>query len=357
LDFTTFVITGPSTYTAVQIRRNLGAITGATNDAYVEMGSSLATNCLLDHFSAQGASPSSSPPIVCGTLTSTHMYVEADEDRCNKMNFNLAGDNDAIAVTVVNTRGLASLATRSWDITITQLECTHELLPKPGCTQYFYGSLTVTVASYNYFSTLGTSVHLANQHQRICIRRERGYCIGCFYGDDTSFNISGGTNDSVVYTFVGGCCGYNTEIGGAYVNADTTGHGGAGIMMGYDCIIIPGAYAAAAAIAPLAAQTTANIQQTLKSIQTPTPIGPQICGNEKGIGYGAATLDVAGDFTDINGDANNITVCTRRTPFTLEFLSDDFEGQGTTANESEYISTTQAINNGFSLRHTQIACT
>ena len=49
------------------------------------------------------------------------MYVEADEDRCNKLNFNLAGDNDAAAVTVVNTRGLASLATRSWDITVGSL--------------------------------------------------------------------------------------------------------------------------------------------------------------------------------------------------------------------------------------------
>jgi hypothetical protein len=360
LDFTTFVITGPSTLTILQVRRKMGQVWGEVDDAYVFAGSNYATNCQLDHFTIQGASPSTTPPMVCGTLSTSHMYVEADMDRCNKLNFHFAGAEDAIAVTVRNTRGLATLATRVWDMTITQLECTHTALPPPGCTQYYFGQTTMYVLqTYNFFTAELTSVHLANQHQRICIRRERGMCIGCFSATAlTDFNISGHIANAVHYSYVGGCCGYQTEAGGLW-GADaliaSAGNGAAGTTaFGFDCIIIPGAFGSTLTNAP-ATQTTLLIQQTIKATQVPVPWPPQICGGNGGIGIGAATLTTAGDFSDDDGDNTPRSICTRHTPFMLEFLSDDLEGQGGTAANTEF-SLATGFGKGFDLKATQIAC-
>merc|ERR1719415_66717 len=71
LDLTTFVITAPSTVTTIQIRRKFGSpvmdlTDGANQD---NMGSSFTGSCLLDTFYATSASPSSSPPVICGTAT------------------------------------------------------------------------------------------------------------------------------------------------------------------------------------------------------------------------------------------------------------------------------------------------
>ena len=77
LDLTTFVITGPSTVTTIQIRRKFGSpvmdlTDGANQD---NMGSSFTGSCLLDTFYATSASPSSSPPVICGTATGEHSML------------------------------------------------------------------------------------------------------------------------------------------------------------------------------------------------------------------------------------------------------------------------------------------
>ena len=69
-----------------------------------------------------------------------------------------------------------TLATRSWSIRVTQLECGSETLAPSGCTQYFYGDTSGTVQTYNYDGGL----HLANQNQVQCIRREKGNCKICY---------------------------------------------------------------------------------------------------------------------------------------------------------------------------------
>ena len=46
----------------------------------------------------------------------------------------------------------------------------------------------------------------------------------------------------------------------------------------------------------------------------------------------------------------------RRVPFTLEFLSDDLEGLGSSANDTEFSDGFSQANQGFSLTHRQIAC-
>merc|ERR1711936_1340049 len=165
LDFTTFVTTGPSFVSLVQARRRFGQPVGDYDDAiFDKSGSTYSTNCLTDSFHAQGASPSSNPPMVCGVLTGTHMYMEMDLDRCNRLKFNFA-DGVVSSVATTNMRGITTLATRSWDITATQIECSNVLLPPVGCTQYFAGSgAGYLIESYNWQSST-TSTHLASQQK------------------------------------------------------------------------------------------------------------------------------------------------------------------------------------------------
>jgi len=386
LDFTKLVLTGPSTRAAHQISRRFGQTAGAINSEL--LGSSWAGNCLIDQFTVQGASPSTNPPVVCGTQTGMHVYVEADVDRCNRLTVNIA-DAVTTSLTMTNARGLIATATREWDIRAQMIECTSLTLPPPGCTQYFWGSGKYIINSANWV-TAGTSIHLANQHDRFCIRRERGYCIGCFYAAAvTDFMVSGNQNDGNHYTVPGGCCGYATAAGGIMgLNAGNDETGGAGYLAagenvfgyGYDCIIIPGAFGPSNnggnEGAPDAAQASTDIAQTLKGSTTasqfPMPWPPQICGAEGGIGIGAANLEEAAlNMEEANADADawalpatntdlefgtaiNLSVCTRNSPFTLEFMSDDLEGIGGEAGNTEWQSITH--NRGFQLYSAQIAC-
>lgn len=275
------------------------------------------------------------------------------------------------------------------------IECTSLTLPPPGCTQYFYGGTKYIINSANWLTTdSATSVstwHLANQHDRFCVRRERGYCIGCFVAAAvTSLQLSGNQNDGYHYTVPGGCCGYGTANGGIFGLNDetdeTAGGGYNGIAAenvfgyGYDCIIIPGAFGPSnnggTEGNPDTAQSSSDITQTLKGSPTtnqfPMPWPPQICGAEGGIGIGAADLEeaafnldnVAADVdawalpasqtTNEVGVATNLSVCTRNTPFTLEFMSDDIEGIGGESGHTEW--QTAVHNRGFELYSTQIAC-
>jgi len=391
LDFTSFTITGPSTHSAAnQIGRKAGLPAGHVTDETVIKGSSWASNCLLDTFTVSGTAPSNAPPVICGSLlANTHIYVEADVDRCNKMNFFFA-DKPQAAITDIMARGVLALATRSWDITATQIECTSSTLPPAGCTQFFWGGGSYMLNSFNWKSTTvaTTNMHLGSQHQRICIRRERGYCTGCFAASDDGLNISGLSDSEKNYSMAGGCCGYGTMeslgyFGGDADNFDDIGVGAAGTTyVGFDCVIIPGAMGPHTDDAypnePLAIQTTAAMSQVIGNSPTATTIGiqpfpPQICGNGKGLGIGAASLNEAvyegtsdvswgepnvfvADDNLGDGIAQNISICTRNEPFVLEFLSDDMEGLGSTADDSENADANQAANQGFIIQHEQLAC-
>jgi len=390
LDFTTFAITGPSTQSiAHQTRRLFGQPVGDILDTtYVLSGSSFATLCMLDQFRVQGASPSSNPPVMCGELlTNTHIYVEADVDRGNRLQFTFADAADA-SMTSLTAKGVNTLiSSRTWDITATQIECSSATLPPVGCTQWFWGSGVAVLNSFNWKSTTvaTTNMHLGSQHQRMCIRRERGYCIGCYATAAIEFDISGLGDGSLHYTYVGGCCGYATGganaangvglVGGEINQVDDMGVGGAAITQaGFDCIIIPGAFGPANEAGTLgkyaAADFTAtNIAQTLINAQSanlfPTPLPPHICGSAGGIGVGAPLLTEAAfegdgigtdDDNHVEGSSINLTICTRNNPFVVEFMSDDLDGLGFTSADAEVSSATQAHNQGFVLYHKQIAC-
>ena len=97
-------------------------------------------------------------------MTSFPVYVEAS-NACNDLLFHI-GDH-----------GIgAEISTRQWSIKVTHLECTHPLLAPNGCTQYYFGANTGSVKTFNY----DAGIHLAEQNQNICFRRERGFCRLCF---------------------------------------------------------------------------------------------------------------------------------------------------------------------------------
>ena len=89
------------------------------------------------------------------------MYIDADTD-CNNLNFNFA--QSAV--------GIANLATRSITIKALQLGCGNTNLAPAGCAQYYFGTTGAsTIKSFGYD---GSTNHLVNQHQTVCVRRESG---------------------------------------------------------------------------------------------------------------------------------------------------------------------------------------
>jgi len=386
LDFTTFVITGPSVVSTGQVRRRLGTPVGNLIDDYTKSGSSYATNCMLDVFTTTSASVSTNAPAVCGTLTGEHMYIEADGDRCNKLQFNLASVEAAWpGLGVTNTRGVVAFAQRAWDITVTQVACTSEVLPPPGCTKYYFnsaGAFDASITSYNFVSN---TAHLGSQHERICIRRERGRCIGCFAVDGANpgnFAISGLSDAAAVHT--NGCCGYHTmgNADGLFTVANSFGDGEgflANTQKGFDCVIIPGAFtsvadangvpgAAGAAAANLLLQQAFVFNGGVGNVPAP----PQICGQGAGLGIGAPSVSTAA-FTGVaasnvlaaNADIATLgnaigpgisaSICTRNVPFTLEFMSDDLDGLGFN-NAADSENANGVTNRGFQIEFAQLAC-
>ncbi len=87
------------------------------------------------------------------------MYVESSRC-CNELAFKLG--------TGAGTELGAAVATREWQIKITQYSCDYNNLAPQGCVQYFFGQTGQQVQTYNYNN--GNGRHLANQDQQICVR-------------------------------------------------------------------------------------------------------------------------------------------------------------------------------------------
>ena len=167
LDFQTFVISGPSTRTASDT--TFGILNGDV--APIAAGAAIADGgrCLTDTFQITNQR---TVPSICGTNTGAHVYFDANED-CNSLDFQFG--NSAV--------GIASVATRSFSIKVSQISCNDENLPPMGCTQYYYGtSGTNQVKTFNFDG----GRHLADQAQNICVRRESGNCRICWSADAKS---------------------------------------------------------------------------------------------------------------------------------------------------------------------------
>lgn len=115
-------------------------------------------------------------PILCGTLTNTHMYVDA-------------GQANTLAATL--TFATVAGSTSIWRIKVSQIECSSSSRAPNGCLQYFTGNFN-TVMSYNFdgTNTCATGCQLANQDYQNCFRTEAGMC-GINY---TPSNVATGQN-------------------------------------------------------------------------------------------------------------------------------------------------------------------
>ncbi|XP_059081532.1 uncharacterized protein LOC131879276 [Tigriopus californicus] len=275
LDFNSFVIAGPSTST-LSFGKILNGVVSATGKVAV----STATRCLIDQFSV--TSPGNpSPPTICGINSGEHMYVDAS-DACNDLSFQL---------------GSAGTTGRRWSIKVTQYGCDFENLAPDGCTQYFYGSNTGLLKTYNFDG----EIHLANQEQKICVRQEAGNCKICYTtAADTDFSVSGQSDALMGFTKSSECCGY--------------GNDGKGVN-GYDCVVIPGA-----------------LKQTAKEELIP---GSQICGRK---------MVSADEGEDLK------TICTDQRPFHITFRSDNYE------EAVKEVNIKNLLNKGFRLVYSQTSC-
>jgi len=261
LDFSSFVITGPST-TSTSIELMLNGNFGAGGKQVAE-----ATQCLTDTFSITNQD---TVPTICGTNTGFHVYFDAS-DECNLLDFQLG--NRAI--------GLTAAATRSWSIKVTQYSCDYDNKAPSGCTQYHFGSSgTNYVRTFNWIQSgaaAPTGRHLANQHQVICIRRESGNCRICYSADATTdVGVSGKPMTAAGVILGTMCCQYGTD-GNKIATA------------GYDCLQIPGASKADAAAL----------------------VAPKLCGSAFGLVSAAGVAQV--------------TICSKAMPFRVSFISDNFE--------------------------------
>jgi len=216
LDFSSFVITGPSTATTSVGKMLAGQ---AHLAAGVEVGD--VTQCLTDTFSITNQR---TVPVICGTNSGFHVYFDAS-DNCNSLDFQLG----AVA------KGVSASATYAWSIKVNQYSCDYENLAPSGCTQYHFGSGgTNYVQTFNFQS--GSGKHLADQKQVICVRRETGNCQVCWSADAAADVEVSGIQSTPKGAILGTkCCNYGAD--GKQIVASKGG---------YDCILIPGASLAGA---------------------------------------------------------------------------------------------------------------
>ena len=88
------------------------------------------------------------------------------------------GKDAGATATLAFTFGTSTTQSRSWEIKVTQLECTNPSRPDSGCLQYFTGS-SGRIESFNFAQTATANYqHLSSQQYSICIRKALGYnCI------------------------------------------------------------------------------------------------------------------------------------------------------------------------------------
>lgn len=272
LDFTTFVLTGPSTLTLTQEKILNGALNNAAGIEITDM-----TRCNTDQFSV--TSPGSmSSPVICGINTGAHMFVDASE-ACNILSFQIGP--------------AVGSATREWAIKITQFACDYHNLAPDGCIQYFYGGTTGTVQTFNFEGGL----HLANQNQNICVRREKNQCRICWAHTTGDFKVSGKVDASGYAGKSDLCCGYGVD----------------GVKTeGGDCIVVP----RASKKATLGAVVALN--------------GDEFCGGILATATGTTAA----------------TVCSQSLPFHVRFLSDNYE----------FADEAKLSPNGFKLAYEQFTC-
>jgi len=159
LDFTSFVLAGPA------------------NSKQAVTGTSYNHNCINDQIRLASTGNTNMYPMMCGTLTGEHLYIELSPTA-----------SDAATITlkqiIVSTAPVAATAKRLWDVYTQQIPCYADYRAPEGCHRYLttdYGKIT----SLNFYKISGSTpasngqnsgLQLASQHLNTCIRRSKGMC-------------------------------------------------------------------------------------------------------------------------------------------------------------------------------------
>jgi len=179
-DFTTFTLAGPFTGGGT---RNTGV---APANPAVQPFDDAWGKCQQDQFSVTGTSGSGTP-LICGTNTGQHVFVDTDGSGCSTVN--------------IGTSGI--FTGRMWDIMVTQFRCGDEMGGPPGCLQYFTAT-TGVIRSFNFPNQAqGTNVaagvtHLANQHYSSCIRTNANARTICYIPCTTQIGVAAAAGPPVV---------------------------------------------------------------------------------------------------------------------------------------------------------------
>jgi len=132
------------------------------------------------------------PPLVCGTLTGQHMYIDASSS-CHTI-MAMIGSTD-------------TTTTREWSMRVQQIECNNPLLAPEGCLQYNTGT-TGYIYNFGWVGTTAlatsTTAHQNNQAYNICFRTEEGYCSMEYFSPTAAFSV--GVNAIASESLFGDSC-------------------------------------------------------------------------------------------------------------------------------------------------------
>merc|ERR1712038_1914846 len=281
LDFSTFAINGPhSPLTATTATDEATAVAhgSVTSDGTNKIDASLLWGtCNTDSFSVTSTS-GTNPPVICGTNTGEHLYMDVSGGQCVTLAFSI-GSGSA-----------------SWNIQVQTYDSDFDNKAPTGCTQYYFGETTQGFKTFNY----ANGVHLANQNQRICFRQEKGktkICYSTAATADFSVNVMSKSLNAVGYTNAGKewCCGY-----------------GADGKQAYDCLQIPSA-----------------ITENGNCVHTKKASGPPAVKSFCAEGAFCGEFGLAATNSKKAADTDYVkSICSKRVPFEVTFLSDGMETVG-----------------------------
>jgi len=292
LEMETFVIEPP--FTPVLDGAAGGTVAGAdATDVWGQEGS--IGHCEGDSFVASSGVGSS--PMICGTNSGQHMVLDTDGSMCVTAIFNFRS---------------GGAQQRSYRIHVLQFGEFNDMGGPMGCLQYYTEQMG-TVNTFNWVGPVGaTSVHLANQHYNVCIRRRVAACRICWSPIQTAATM-GNQATTTRGAFGIGNAGAADAVAMGAVDAACVKSATA---TSQDFVVILGGNDAAA---------TGPMGATLvDAMITAAEVGIDVfCGRF----FTAATATAASTMMDRS-------ICSRVTPFRLGVHFDDHEAVGLAAGDS-----------------------
>ncbi|KAG8201157.1 hypothetical protein JTE90_028817 [Oedothorax gibbosus] len=131
--------------------------------------------CSTDILTVTGQDLNNIVPVICGTNTGQHMYVQ------------VGSSTGPFRITVTTSRESEE---RKWRIRVTQIPCGSGALAPAHCLQYLTGAVG-RFQSFNFgnIKSPEENTYFLNMNYAICIRKEASMC-GATFTADSDFNVS-----------------------------------------------------------------------------------------------------------------------------------------------------------------------